>query len=295
MKILLTGANGFLGSILKEEFQQDEIFTLGQSTNNNYHLDITQPLPDLPYFDLVIHAAGKAHVVPKSDKEREEFYMVNVKGTEHLLQSLQKAPPKAFVLISSVAVYGVETGENIDENHPLLANDPYGKSKCMSESLVVGWCAKHNVISTIFRLPLVAGKNPPGNLGAMIDAIKRNRYFNISKGKTKRSIVLGADVATATKICYLIGGIFNLTDGRGITYKSLSDKICKALNKRASYNLPLWIALILAYIGDTLGDRFPFNSKRLEKLRNSLTFSDDKARATFGWNPRSVLGDLNII
>ena len=189
---MLTGASGFLGAIILRALSAYDIQTLGRGSDPDYKCDLARQVPLFnKAFDTVIHAAGKAHSVPGTDREKQDFYQVNVIGTKNLLEGLENssALPKSFVFISSVAVYGLETGTNIDEDIPLLAKDPYGDSKIQAEMLVHDWSLRNNVICTILRLPLIAGPNPPGNLGAMIKGIKKGYYFNIAGGKTKKSVV----------------------------------------------------------------------------------------------------------
>jgi nucleoside-diphosphate-sugar epimerase len=132
MKVLLTGSSGFLGKIILAHLTDDEVFTIGRSCPHN-SVDLTKSIPDLPYCQLVIHAAGKAHLVPKTNIQKSEFFKVNVLGTENLLKGLDKLPkmPQAFVFISSVAVYGKSIGDMIDERTPLEATDAYGLRKRM--------------------------------------------------------------------------------------------------------------------------------------------------------------------
>jgi nucleoside-diphosphate-sugar epimerase len=243
-------------------------------------------------YDIVIHCAGKAHTVPKSKSQADEFYETNVKGTGHLLTALSHKLPTAFVFISSVAVYGVETGSLLSESIPLLASDPYGKSKIEAEQLVSKWCAKHSVICTILRLPLIAGTNPPGNLGAMIAGIRRGYYFNIEGGKAKRSCVLVKDIAEAIPVVARIGGIYNLTDGLHPSFLQLSTHIARLVNSRVPLNVPLWLARLLGKIGDIVGDTIPLNTLKVSKLTSDLTFSDEKARAAFNWSPNPVVPNL---
>lgn len=296
MKVLLTGASGFLGAALHRSLADFVITTLGRGADSNIVCNLSAQIPLLPSVDLVIHMAGKAHIVPKTEEERMDFFNVNVKGTQHLLKGLEEASklPKSFVFISSVAVYGVEIGEDINEDHPLKAVEPYGKSKIMAEELVQEWCSKNNVICSILRLPLLAGSNPPGNLGAMIKGIKNGYYFNIKGSNAKKSIVLTQDVAQVIPKVADIGGIYNLTDGYHPTFSELSLKISKQLNKSEPLQMPWWLAKSIALIGDVLGPKFPLNSSKLHKITSNLTFDDAKARANFQWNPKLVLNEFNI-
>jgi nucleoside-diphosphate-sugar epimerase len=298
LKILLTGANGFLGNIVKSKFIFLGHVKTFSRTNANYKFDLSV-VKNLKFnedFDLVLHLAGKAHSVPKTSAEKQAFFDVNFKGTKTLLRGLEecKSLPKAFVLISSVAVYGRENGVNITEETPLLAKDPYGLSKIQAEQLVIEWCKKNNVICTILRLPLLAGANPPGNLGAMIKGIKRGYYFNIAGGTAQKSMVLASDVAQCILKVSEIGGVYNLTDGYHPTFNELSRTISLQLGRKFVPNMPLFFAKILAKIGDLIGDKFPVNSNKLSKIMAPLTFDDSKARKAFGWNPTPVLKGFKI-
>ena len=292
MKVILTGAFGFLGKAISKYFSGMELIKLGRSSGDVI-ADLATEIPGLPGSELVIHAAGKAHLVPKTDMEKAAFFEVNVIGTANLLTALERsALPKYFVLISSVSVYGLEEGELVDENHPLLAQDPYGRSKIAAEELIVDWCSRHQIIYTVLRLPLLAGPNPPGNLGAMIKAVRKGFYFNIGKGSAQRSMVWVEDVAKFIDQVFAIGGIYNLTDGEHPSFKDLSCAISKQINKRSSLSLPYGFVKALALAGDLLCGKFPITSNKLNKMTKTLTFSDQKARCQVGWNPKSVVDNL---
>jgi nucleoside-diphosphate-sugar epimerase len=289
-KVLITGSSGFLGSIIKNNILNYTIFELN-SNSGDYHCNLKKEIPLLTeVFDLVIHSAGKAHSVPRTDFEKQEFYDVNVTGTQNLLKALEKVGfPKQFVFISSVSVYGLDSGKLINEEDPLLAKDAYGRSKIIAEQVVVDWCTQNKVICTILRLPLLVGANPPGNLGSMLSAIDKGFYFNIDGGKANKSMVLASDVGKFIQLVSPIGGIYNLTDGIHPNFKDLSTAISVKKNKKKPFNLPFIVAKILCYIGDLLGSRSPINSSKVNKITSTLTFDDSKARAIENWKPQSVL------
>jgi nucleoside-diphosphate-sugar epimerase len=294
---LLTGANGFLGGYLKSALLNlGEVDTLGRSASTwNVNLASTKPTFDKRY-RLVVHNAGKAHVIPRDEFEGQQFFDVNVKGTEHLLQSLElSGVPQAFVFISSVSVYGLEAGLDISESQPLNARDPYGKSKIQAEELVTAWCKKNNVICTILRLPLIVGENAPGNLKTMINSIKKGFYFNIGGGQARKSMVLAQDVADLIVRAAEVGGVYNLTDGHHPNFKELSAAIARQLNKPApALNLPVGFARLLGRVGDLLGGRAPVDSLKIKKITANLTFNDDQARKLLDWQPTPVLDGLKI-
>ncbi len=167
--------------------------------------------------------------------------------------------------------------------------DSYGRSKIEAEKLVVEWCETNNVTYTILRLPLVVASNPPGNLGAMVNGIKVNCYFNIGGGTVRKSMVLAQDVAKFILIAAQVGGVYNLTDGYHPSFYELSNYISFQLGKRPPGNLPICVAKLVAKVGDLIGSRAPINTEKLLKITSDLTFDDSKARKAFGWNPSPVL------
>lgn len=292
--ILVTGATGFLGNYLIKELP-GKVDTVGRH-NSDLICDLSKQVPRLKkYYSSVIHAAGKAHSIPKTKEEIELFFEVNVEGTKNLLKSLESVgPPEHFVFISSVSVYGKESGVLITEDEPLFAVDPYGKSKIYAEKIISDWCNRHNVICTIFRLPLIIGINPLGNLQSMILGIKRGYYFNIGGGKARKSMVLAEDVAKLVPVILNTGGIYNLTDGYNPTFYELSLHMANQLRHKAPLNMPLWLAVFVAKIGDLIGKKAPINTNKLKKITSDLTFDDSKARDMLGWSPKLVLDNFKI-
>ena len=289
MKVLLTGARGFLGTYINNELSKNnEVLTLSRN-GAALRADIAKVVTNLPEVNLVVHCAGKAHSVPKTEEEKQAFFDINVKGTQNLLTALEIQLPNSFVFISSVAVYGCESGFLINENHPLSASDPYGQSKVQAEELISDWCKKHDVICSILRLPLLVGEKPPGNLGAMIRGIDKGYYFNIAGGKARKSMVLASDVAKIIPIVAERGGIYNLTDGYHPSFSELSSFIGRTLGKETVFNMPFWIANVMGNLGNLFGNNAPINSKKLAKITADLTFDDSKAKKELDWKPMPVL------
>ena len=291
-KVLLTGSSGFLGRHIIQEMCQDfSLITLAHS-DADICVDLSaDTFFELPVVDMVIHAAGLAHLVNFKPSSVDPFDLVNVSGTTRLLDAIKASGklPRSFVFISSVAVYGKEEGQQYDEDTPLGALDPYGVSKIKAERVVIDWCESNSVSYLILRLPLLVGNNPPGNLGHMIDAIKRDRFFTVGNGAAKKSMVMATDVAKCIATSYHKTGIFNLTDGYHPSMGELSCHIALQLGKKRPLRLPYFFVKLGAFLGDLLGDRFPINSRRLVKLMTTLTFDDAKARRELEWSPTKVL------
>jgi nucleoside-diphosphate-sugar epimerase len=297
MNLLFTGASGFLGNntryILDKKYK---ITTIGLTIQDDYIVNIAHDIPVLSEkYDVILHAAGKAHVVPKTEAEKQSFFDVNLQGTKNLCAALEKSGiPKSFIFISTVAVYGCDFGENITEDHPLNGDTPYALSKIQAEIFLRDWCNKHGVILSIIRPSLIAGPNPPGNLGAMINGIRMGKYLSIGGGKTKKSVLMVEDIARLVPLLAEKGGTYNVCDTYQPSFRELESIICKQLGKSMPLSIPLWIAKLLGVIGDRLGKKAPINSLKLKKITESLTFSNEKARKGLGWEPMSVLDNFRI-
>ncbi len=291
MRLLLTGASGFIGKeILTKAGNTIQVVTLGRKQNASICCNLAFQVPNLPLIDMVIHAAGKAHIIPGNTIEKEDFYNVNVEGTQNLLKGLQHVTTlKTFIFLSSVSVYGLTEGTLVNEHSPLLATDSYGRSKIAAEKLIIDWCMAKGIDYYILRLPLVAGKNPPGNLGTMVKGLITGTYFSIGKAGAKKSIVLASDIATLILSIKGKSGIYNLTDGYHPSFRELEIYISSFYKKKKPFIISVILARCMAFIGDFLGSRSPINSLKLKKIQSTLTFDDSNARQLLQWNPTPVL------
>lgn len=296
-KLLFTGASGFLGYNIRPILEKSyDVHTIGLTDDDDIKINMAKEVPPInTHYDVVLHAAGKAHTVPKTLAEKQVFYDVNYIGTIHLCDALEKAGiPKALIFISTVAVYGCEFGENIDEYHPLNGNTPYADSKIKAEEYLTKWCSDHKVRLSILRPSLLAGKNAPGNLGAMVNGIKKGFYMNIAGGKVVKSILMAEDIARLIPLLEEKGGIYNVCDTRQPSFGDISASVAKQLGKHRPISIPYWMAWCMAKVGDLLGSKAPINSYKLEKMTKSLTFSNEKARKELGWEPLDVLTNYRI-
>ena len=297
MTLLFTGASGFLGNNIIHLLNGTyNIISVGLSPQDTYLVDIATDIPTFTdAFDVVFHAAGKAHSVPKTEAEKRLFFDVNLQGTKNLCTALERSGiPKAFIFISTVAVYGCDSGENITEEHPLNGTTPYALSKIKAEKYLERWCAMHNVALSILRPSLIAGPNPPGNLGAMIRGIRNGKYLSIAGGKARKSVLMVQDIANLLPMLIEKGGIYNVCDSYQPSFRELEMVICKQLSRKGPISIPYWLAKSMAVVGDCLGEKAPINSLKLRKITSSLTFSNEKATRELGWKPMNVLGNFQI-
>ena len=296
-KLLFTGASGFLGFNIMPVLKKDyEVSTIGLTDQDDIKINMAKEVPVLETkYDIVLHAAGKAHVVPKTEAEKQVFFDVNYQGTVNLRKALENASlPKAIVFISTVAVYGCEFGEGITEEHSLDGDTPYAKSKIMAEEFLTEWCKKNDVVLGILRPSLLAGRKAPGNLGAMVNGIKKGFYLNIAGGRVCKSVLMAEDIARLLPLISEKGGVYNVCDSYQPTFGEISVSVAKQLGKNKPLSIPYWMAWMMAKVGDLLGSRAPINSYKLEKMTKSLTFSNEKARRELGWEPMDVLSNYKI-
>ena len=296
-KLLFTGASGFLGyNILPILEKSYDVHTIGLADDDDIKVNMAKEEPLInTHYDVVLHAAGKAHTVPKTEDEKQVFFDVNYQGTVNLCRALEKAGiPKALVFISTVAVYRCEFGELITEEQPIEGDSPYAKSKIMAEEYLTQWCAEHGVVLGILRPSLLAGRKAPGNLGAMVSGIQKGFYLNIAGGKVKKSVLMAEDIARLFPLVAEKGGVYNVCDSYQPSFGELSASVARQLGKRKPISIPYWMAWCMAKVGDLLGREAPINSYKLQKMTKSLTFSNEKARRDLGWEPLDVLTHYKI-
>lgn len=295
-KLLFTGGTGFLGYNTRPILEKKYIVTTcGISQADQIKSNLASEVPDLSErYDIVLHACGKAHSIPKTVAEKKVFYDVNYQGTVNLCKALEKVGvPDALIFISTMSVYGDVHGNLNTEVTPLRGDSPYAESKILAEKYLTDWCRKYNVTLGILRPSLLAGKNAPGNLGAMINGIRNGAYLNIDGGKARKSILMAEDIAHLVPLVAQKGGIYNVCDDHNPSFGELSEVIANQLGKRKPISIPLWFAKCLAKIGDVFSF-FPINSPRLEKIVTDDTWSNEKAKRELGWQPMDVLSNYKI-
>ncbi len=294
---MFTGGTGFLGYNAKPVLdQQYEVTTIGITGRDELNANLAKEVPELPCkYDIVLHAAGKAHIYPKTPEEVQSFYDINYQGTVNLCTALEKVGvPKALVFISTSGVYGIDNGNYVTEDYPLKGEEPYQKSKILAEDFLTKWCKEHDVILGILRPSLMAGRNAPGNLGAMVNGIKTGKYLSINHGKAHKSLLMAEDIAHLVPLIAEKGGVYNVCDDGHPSFGQLEELIAQQLGKSKPISIPYWMAKCIALFGDIAGSWFPLNSKRLEKIVKSDTLSNEKAKRELGWKPMSVLENFKI-
>lgn len=161
-KILVTGANGFVGRALCRRlinlgylvYGLDRKSPLAGGFASFYQQDITQPFVLDESFDFVFHLAAY-NVTHVGHQSAQQYQMVNVLGTQNVVAAVQT---KHFVLLSTSKVY-LAQGKAIDEDAPVLPLQDYEKSKLAAEEVCRKELNSRNLV--IFRSVNIVGAGQP--------------------------------------------------------------------------------------------------------------------------------------
>lgn len=290
MKILLTGASGMLGGYLRPILDSlGEVTTLGRSSGNIV-CDLASHTPDLceKSFALVVHAAGSS--------DESDAFDVNLEGTRHLLEALEKNPPKEMVYVSSWEVYSQDSGEDVEENHQRWASSKTGRSKAQAEDFVGKWCADRGVTLTIVRPARMMGKGVKGEMKRLFNDVIRNRYIHVRGNDARLSLVCAIDVAKVIAALYPIGGTYNITDGKGAKWIELAEAMSanSGAMKRQTFLPEKWASAAWRYASWIPAVKASLAPETLARRSKTLTLSDAALRnAIAEWNPFPTIDVIN--
>ncbi|HSK72508.1 MAG TPA: NAD(P)-dependent oxidoreductase [Pyrinomonadaceae bacterium] len=317
MKILVTGANGFVGGAIVQEFldndfDQTEIFCVGGLRSkipkfpNYFAVDITKEenlaeLLKISKIDTFIHSAGLAHQF--ADTPPEKFWEINAKGTENAVSLAARLNTRHFILISSVSVYGSKKQKEnqrggITENEICEPEGVYAQSKLEAERIAERICRENKIALTVLRLATVIGEGDGGNVLRLIRMIDKRRFVWIGKGKNQKSLIYKADAARACRIiaCKKKGNereVFNLS-AAPVTVKEIVELIAENLER----NIPkIFISSGLLLKSLQFSSRI-LNSRKIEKLSETIykwvsneAFSADKIKREYGFETQTSIAE----
>lgn len=169
MKVLITGASGFIGSKTLHALysQAIDLKTAGRSNVKGFPTEIVGQIDSttewgraLEGVDTVVHLAAYAH--GRSDKT---FYEVNFEGTKNLAQQAKKYGVKKLIYLGSIGSVRRASDIPLKESDTPEPETPYTKSKLLGEEAVRDFFPQQN---TILRAPTVFGKGCKGNLRTLL-------------------------------------------------------------------------------------------------------------------------------
>lgn len=307
MRVLVTGANGFLGSHLVDlllESGDADIRVLVRRTSNLQWLegkplkkffgDVSSPGTDLQAaiegVEVVYHAAGAVKALRKST-----FHVVNERGTGNLLEAClrMKVPPRRFVLVSSAGAAGPSrTDALLTEDVPPHPVTEYGRSKLAAEELAKKYMERLSI--AILRPGAIYGPRDTELLPAF-RAVKHGlaaklgvspRRFNLCHVRdAARAIMLAGTVDAAGSETFLVGAVNTDQD-------QLVEAIARAMGKPGVWSPPVpklliyFAALLSSAVGRITGKPRIFtwgNAPRL--LAKNWTMDTSRARRILGYRP----------
>ena len=273
MKILITGASGFIGSFIVEEALKRGLDTwaaIRKSSSREWLQDerihfielnlssktqLVEQLRD-QNFDYVVHAAGVTKCLNKAD-----FRRINTEGTKNLAEALLEVgmPLKRFVFVSSLSIFGAikeqQPYEAICENDSPQPNTEYGRSKLAAE---------HCLETLAKRLPYIILR-PTGVYGPrekdyfiMAKSIKQHSDFAVGYKRQDITFVYVEDVVQAVFLALEKGENgrkYFLSDGEVYQSATFSNLIHEALGRPwwIRITAPVWVLRIVTFLGEYIG------------------------------------------
>lgn len=279
MNILLTGANGFVGS---------NIYNSLCVKHNITTIPWQEIKSDLLFsnIDVIIHCAAVSAVEKNmSDGQLEQLYQSNVTITESLAQSGVASGVKKFIYISTIKVYG--EGNN---NSPYFVNSHenpksyYGKSKLEAEIALKRVCLNSKGMDfVILRPPLIYGPNVKGNFMSLLNLTKRTIPLPFGAISTnRRSLLYVGNLTDLISRCLYhpkaANQVFLISDEKPLSTYEMVELMAKVQNvKVILINIPILIIKLLGFI--------TCKSDIFLRLIDSLEVDISVTQKTLDWKP----------
>lgn len=306
---LVTGASGFIGQRLCEALTRIgrvRALVCSGDVRGPWHEAVVGDVTDdvlppalMKGVSVVLHLAGRAHVLDEREDNEAAFQRVNVAGTERLCGLAQRAGVERFVLASSVAVLGesqISGDSPVREDAPASPTTAYGRSKRDAERVVCERTRPPQPV--VLRFPLVYGPGLRGNLRVMIDAVASGRVPPPPRVPNRRSMIHVDDAVEAFVLAgtapAVPGKTYTVTDGQTYSTRDIYETICVATGRRArgvavSATVFKAAAAVGDAIGAMLGRRFVFDSTSYRKLFGSAWYESRALAAETGFAPQWTL------
>ncbi|MGH8435053.1 MAG: UDP-glucose 4-epimerase family protein [Pseudomonas sp.] len=299
MRVLLTGATGFVGRALLERLvampnvepiaalrrpaaellirvASVQVAGLGKETEWQSALEGSQ---------VVIHAAARVHVMHETVSDSlTEFRRVNVEGTLNLARQSAEAGVRRFIFISSIKVNGEGTqlGTPYSADHEATPADPYGISKLEAERGLRALVAETGMEVVIIRPPLVYGPGVKANFLSMMRWLKKGVPLPLGAIHNRRSLVALDNLVDLIVTCIdhpaAANQTFLVSDGEDLSTSQLLRRMGQALGRPARLlPIPAWM---LESAATLLGKKAV-----AQRLCGSLQVDIGKTRELLGWTP----------
>jgi nucleoside-diphosphate-sugar epimerase len=301
VRILVTGANGFLGSACLREARNRQRNGLPLMVRGAVRKSPTAPLPGVEYgvvgdvdgktdwqcvlqdVQVIIHTAGLAHRFnERGAKDLKTYRLVNLTGTVRLATHAVSAGVQRLVFVSSVGVNGMTSapGSAFSESDIPRPHNAYAISKWEAEQELARMAATTGLEVVIVRPPLVYGPGAPGNFGLLARAVRSGWPLPLGAIRNQRSFI-GLDnlvdfLLTCATDTRAANQTFLVSDG----YDLSTTEFVRAIARAGELTLrllpvPAWVLSAAAGMVGRTGS--------VRSLCDDLKVSIDEARRVLGW------------
>ncbi|WPL16904.1 Cholesterol dehydrogenase [Thiorhodovibrio winogradskyi] len=300
MKVLVTGASGFVGAALVRSLLEDGrhlvravyryerppmwesvdwVRVAGLTADADWEAGVLD-------IDLVIHAAARVHMMPDTAADPvAEFRRVNVAGTLALAEQAAAAGVRRFVFVSSIKVNGEETapGRAFHAAQQPKPVDPYGISKFEAERGLRALAERTGMELVIIRPPMVHGPGVKGNFAAMMDWLRRGVPLPLGAVTCNRRSLVGLDnlvdfILTCVEHPAAANETFLVSDGEDLSLADLLRRLGRAMGHPARL-IPVPPSLLMA------AARWLGKDDVARRLFGSLQVDLSHTSKTLGWTP----------
>ena len=296
-KVLITGANGFIGGTLMRYYQNQGQDVIGVDLVGNgadiLEGDISQPNTIshlLKECDVIVHTAA----LVSNAMQDSDMWRVNVLATRNLITAAKEHKVRRFVQISSVVAYGNSAEGELDENQPVHADGgSYVLTKLASEHVVLSEQANDDIEIVILRPGDAYGPGSRPWIITPLEAIAKNQFMLPEKGEGFFRPIYIDDlvrgIATATSHPDAAGEIFNLSCEGYMLTKDYFAPHYEWLQKKGpmlvSTKLALRISSIASTMANLMGNLNEASPSTVMQLSTKSWFSIKKAEHILGWRP----------
>lgn len=304
MKILVTGASGFVGRELVRRLVQPgrDHLVLAAVRSAVCEVPTTVQVCTIPAIDgatdwsalcavcdCVVHLAARVHVMQDAAADPlAEFRRVNVDGTLNLARQAAAAGVRRFVFVSSIKVNGESTlaGRPFTAADAPAPGDPYGQSKLEAELALRRLAEVTGMEFVIIRPPLVYGPGVRANFAALMGAVTRGIPLPLGAIQNRRSLVALANLVDLISVCLTHpqakNQLFLVSDGEDVSTPELIRRMAQALGRPARL-LP--VPPCLLRLGAVLFGR----GETVRRLGESLQVDIEYTRNQLQWTPPLTL------
>tara|TARA_B100001059_G_scaffold5189_1_gene4344 strand:- start:669 stop:1559 length:891 start_codon:yes stop_codon:yes gene_type:complete len=292
LKLLITGATGFIGKELVKKFDLENITIFSRKTNSNINT-INCSLEDLlvkkcitEQYDVAIHLAGLAH----NNYSLDQLRKINVESTLALARQLVLKGLKRFVFVSSIGVNGNKTIDSAfnEESIPNPHAD-YAISKCEAEFELTKLSKELDFELVIIRPPLVYGKSAPGNFKRLYSLVSKGVPLPFGLANNSRSFISVSNLCDFIALTVVhpkaADELFLVCDDDNVSTKSLVKLIWKEKNIN-SFLIPVPV-FMFKFLFELLG-----LSSMAIQLFDNLEVDNSKAKNLLGWHPNQSMIDV---